>query len=242
MTLVGAGAVALAAPGAAPVAAVAVPGQPVENDYGQSAVEVTAEVNPVVAANANVIKTKAAQVKAYNVLVARAKAQATAKAAYRAAVRSHSPTRVKRTYAAYRAAIIATANAKTAYAAAVKSANATRAIITARVRATHYQPKDGVWTGVKKSYLVPSIPISFEPMQVEITVYGGHVSDIAVVARADVGTESDSYNNMSLSTLMIEAMSSGDTADIAAVSGASLTSTAFAASLHSALVSAGFKG
>ncbi len=242
MTLVGAGAVALAAPGAAPVAAVAVPGQPVENDYGQSAVEVAAEVNPVIASDPAVVRTLATQRALHDLVVARAATLAKARAAYLAAVKSGSRTRIKRTYAAFLAATVSVNKAKTAYAAAIKTATTTRATVTARVRGTHFQPKDGVWTGVKKTYLVPSIPISFEPMQVQVTVYGGHVSDIAVVARADVGTESDSYNNMSLSTLMIEAMSSGDTADIAAVSGASLTSTAFTESLHSALVSAGFKG
>ena len=240
--MVGAAAVALTAPGASPVAAVAAPGQPVENDYGQSAVEVAAEVNPVVAADPAVVKAVAAQAKARTVLLARIATQAKAKAAYVAAVKGGSRTRITRTYAAYVAAINATAKAKAAYTAAIKAATAVRATVTARVRATHYQPKDGVWTGVRKSYLVPSIPISFEPLQVQITVYGGHVSDIAVVAQAEPTTESASYNNMSLSTLMIEAMNAGDTSEVAAVSGASLTSRAFVDSLHSALVAAGFTG
>jgi uncharacterized protein with FMN-binding domain len=79
-------------------------------------------------------------------------------------------------------------------------------------------------------------------MQVQITVYGGHVSDVAVTAQAEVGTESASYNDMALSTLVLRAMNSNDTADIAGVSGATLTSTAFTSSLQSALVAAGFKG
>jgi uncharacterized protein with FMN-binding domain len=242
VTLVGATAVALATPGASPVAAVAAPGQPVENDYGQSAAEVAAEIAPVVAADPAVIRSAAAQAKAREVVLARAAAQARAKAAYLAAARYGGRTPIKRTYAAYVAAIAATAKAKTAYAAAIKTATATRATVTARVRATHYQPKDGVFTGVLKSYLVPTVPFSFEPMQVQITVYGGHVSDVVVTAQAEPTTDSASYNDKSLSTLTLEAMAADGTSEVAAVSGASLTSRAFADSLHSALVAAGFKG
>jgi uncharacterized protein with FMN-binding domain len=113
--------------------------------------------------------------------------------------------------------------------------------VTAAVRATHYRPVDGSYNGRLVSYLVPSKPISFEPLQVHITVYGGHLSDVAVVNQAPVLSDSNSYNVMSLSTLALEAMNAKDTANVAAVSGASLTSEAFAQSLQSALVAAGFK-
>jgi len=88
---------------------------------------------------------------------------------------------------------------------------------------------------------VPTKPVSFEPLHVRITVYGGHLSDISVISQAPVLSDSNSYNVMSLSTLCLEAMSAGDTANVAAVSGASLSSEAFQQSLQSALVSAGFK-
>jgi uncharacterized protein with FMN-binding domain len=84
------------------------------------------------------------------------------------------------------------------------------------------------------------MPVSFEPMQVQVTVYGGHVSDVTVTAKADPGSDSASYNTMSLTTLTLEAMSADGSASIAAVSGASLSSEAFTQSLQSALVAAGF--
>lgn len=241
-TLVGGAALALASPTAAPVAASAVPGQPVENDYGQSPAEVSAEIAAVVNADAGVIRTKAALVKARDVVLVRASMESKARAAYLAAVRSKVTSRIATTYKAYLAAKAATARAKTAYTAAAKLYTSTRATVTARVTATHYLPKDGVWTGTKKSYLVPSVPVSFEPMQVQITVYGGHVSDVAVTAQAEAGTDSAHYNDISLSTLMLQAMNAGDTSNIAGVSGATLTTGAFESSLQSALVAAGFKG
>jgi len=62
-----------------------------------------------------------------------------------------------------------------------------------------------------------------------------------VTAQADATSDSHAYNDMSLSTLTLEAMNAHDTATITAVTGASLTSEAFTQSLQSALVRAGFK-
>ncbi len=240
--LLGGAALALLAPGTAPVAASAAPGQPVENDYGQSANEVAAEIAVVVNADAGVVRTRAALIKARDVVLVRAAMESRARAAYLAAVRTRIKSRITTTYAAYLAAKAATARAKSAYTAAAKLYTSARATATARVTATHYQPKDGVWTGTKKSYLVPSQPISFEPMQVQITVYGGHVSDVVVTAQAEAGTDSASYNDMSLSTLALQAMAADGTSAIAGVSGATLTTGAFRSSLQSALVAAGFTG
>jgi uncharacterized protein with FMN-binding domain len=139
------------------------------------------------------------------------------------------------------AAHASTTRARTALTAAVKAQNATIARVTAAVRATHYLPVDGTYLGDLRKYLVPTVPFSFEPMQVQITVYGGHVSDVVVTAQADATSDSHAYNDMSLSTLALEAMNAHDTANITAVSGASLSSEAFTQSLQSALVSAGFK-
>jgi hypothetical protein len=241
-TLLGGAALGLAAPGAAPVAASAAPDQPVENDYGQSANEVAAEIATVVNADAGVVRTRAAMIKARDVVLVRASMESKARSAYLAAVRTKITSRIRTTYAAYLAAKAATARAKTAYTAAAKLYTSTRATATAKVTATHYQPKDGVWTGTKKSYLVPSIPISFEPLQVQVTVYNGHLSDVVVTAQAEVGTDSASYNDMSLSTLALQAMAADGSAEIAGVSGATLTTGAFRSSLQSALVAAGFKG
>ena len=227
---------------ATPAFAAASPGQAVANDYGQSDGEVAAEVNAAVAANATVIHWNAVVAYDLRVLRARAALEAKALAAYKAAIKSRNKKRIATTKKAYVAAHAATAKAKTVYNAAATKRRAVIASVTAAVRAAHYRPVDGTYDGRLVNYLVPTTPkFSFEPLQVRITVYGGHLSDISVVAQAPVLSDSNSYNVMSLSTLCLEAMSAGDTANVAAVSGASLTSEAFQQSLQAALVSAGFK-
>ena len=224
-----------------PVAATAAPGQPVVDDYGQTLLEINAEISAAVSANASVIKAKASVASLSKVVRARAAVETRARATYLAAVRSRVKPRITSTYRVYVAAHASTTRARTALTAAVKAQNATIAKVTAAVRATHYMPVDGTYLGDLRKYLVPTVPFSFEPMQVQITVYGGHVSDVVVTAQADATSDSNAYNNMSLSTLALEAMNAHDTANIAAVSGASLSSEAFTQSLQSALVSAGFK-
>jgi uncharacterized protein with FMN-binding domain len=225
----------------APVAASAAPGQPVVDDYGQSLVAINAEIGAAVSANLSVARAKAAVASWRATATARALAEARARTAYRAAVRSRSRSRIRTTYRAYVAAHAATVRARASYAAAVKAQAATVAKVTAAVKATHYLPVDGTYLGDLRSYLVPTVPFSFEPMQVQITVYAGHVSDVVVTAQADATSDSHAYNDMSLSTLTLEAMNAHDTATITAVTGASLTSEAFTQSLQSALVRAGFK-
>jgi uncharacterized protein with FMN-binding domain len=227
---------------AVPALAAPNPGQAVANDYGQSDAEVTAEVTAAVNANASVIHSRAVAATDARVVLARAAAEAKAKKAYAGALKSGSAGRIATARRAYLAAHAATVKAKAVLAAAVKARNATIVKVTAAVRATHYRPVDGDYDGRLVKYLVPSEPISFEPMQVHITVYGGHVSDVSVIAQAPALSDSASYNTKSLSTLTLEAMSSGDTANVAAVSGASLSSEAFHDSLLSALVAAGYKG
>jgi uncharacterized protein with FMN-binding domain len=227
---------------ATPALAAANPGQAVANDYGQSDAEVTAEVNAVVVANASVIHWNSVVAYDLKVVKIRYAQEVKALAAYRAAIKSRVASRIASTKKAYLAAHATTAKAKVVYNAAVAKRKAVVASVTAAVRATHYRPVDGTYDGRLVSYLVPTTPkISFEPLQVRITVYGGHVSDVSVIAQAPELSDSNSYNVMSLSTLCLETMTSGDTAAVAAVSGASLTSEAFQQSLQAALVAAGFK-
>ena len=149
-------------------------------------------------------------------------------------------TRLSRAVKALAAAKVARTKAQTAYNALLARQNTVIASATAAVRAQHYRPVDGVYLGTLHKYLVPSMPISFEPMQVQVTVYGGHVSDVTVTAQADANSDSASYNSMSLTSLTLEAMAADGSAGIAAVSGASLSSEAFTQSLQSALVAAGY--
>jgi uncharacterized protein with FMN-binding domain len=227
-------------PGAA--SAVTDPSQPVLDDYGQSGAEVTAEVNAAVEAAPAVIHARAVLAADRRLLSTRLSAESRAHAAWRYAVTHHrSKTLVRSRARTYAAARLATARARTAYAAAARTLAATLASTTAAVRAQHYTPVDGTYQGLLKPYLIPDDLHTFEPMQVQITVYGGHLSDVQVVAQAAPGTESDRlYNSRALGPLMVEAMAAHDTAAIAAVSGATLTSEAFTSSLQSALIAAGF--
>jgi uncharacterized protein with FMN-binding domain len=227
---------------ATPALAAASPGQAVANDYGQSDAEVTAEVTAVVVANSTVLHWNAVVAYDLKVVKIRYAQEVKALAAYKAAVKSRKASRIASTKKVYLAAHATTARAKATYNAAVAKRKAVVAAVTAAVRASHFRPVDGSYQGRLVSYLVPSKPISFEPLQVRITVYGGHVSDVAVVVQAPELSDSNSYNVMSLSTLCLEAMNAGDTPTVAAVTGASLTSEAFEQSLQSALVAAGFKG
>jgi uncharacterized protein with FMN-binding domain len=222
-----------------PAAAVANVGQAVNNDYGQT---VAAEIRATVEANPHVKAAITAASAAHTLLVARLTSESRARAAYLAAVHSRVASRIvktKRTYTyVHSLRMKATAASTAANAALVK----TRATVTAQVKATHFRPVDGTFAGPVQNYLVPTLPkFSFEPLQVRISVYGGHVSNVEVIAQAPVDSDSNSYNVMSLSTLCLEAMAAHDTANVAAVSGASLSSEAFQQSLTAALVAAGYK-
>jgi hypothetical protein len=193
------------------------------------------------AANATpaVVKARAAVVAAHNAVLAKARAQAVSYTAYVAAVRSKNAVRIAATKKAYVAAHAATLRAKAVEAAARAALAKLLTATTAAVRAKHYLPVDGTWTGVASQYFIPGIGL--EPIQVRITLYGGHVSDITVPQYASTGGSAE-YNAMALPILTQEAMAAHDTAVIATVSGASLTSQSFRTSLQSALAAAGFKG
>ena len=227
---------------ASPAAAASSPGQAVADDYGQSDAEVAVEIAAAVAADPSVVHWKAVAATDRRVVLARVAAEAKAGKAYSAAVRSKKRTRITATHKALLGSHALTVKAKAVYAAAVKKRDAVIASRTSAVTGAHFRPVDGTFDGRLVKYLVPTVPFSFEPMQVRITVYGGHVSDISVITQADPLSDSGTYNTRSLSTLTLEAMSAGDTANVASVSGASLSSEAFSQSLQSALVAAGFKG
>jgi uncharacterized protein with FMN-binding domain len=226
----------------APANAAANPGQALVNDYGQSDAEVAVEIRGAVEGSRYVKAALATYTSAHSTYLYRASQESKARAAYLSAVRSKVRTRIVRTQKAYVAAHALTVKAAAADKAARLALAAVRARITAQVKALHYRPVDGTFTGSLQNYLVPTTPkFSFEPMQVRITVYGGHVSNVEVIKQAAPTSDSAHYNEMSLSTLMIEAMSANDTAKVAYVSGASLSSEAFEQSLTAALIAAGFK-
>ncbi len=70
-------------------------------------------------------------------------------------------------------------------------------------------------------------------------VSNGHVSAVDVPVYQHLG-DSGQFNALALPTLISRTLAAHDTANIAAVSGASLTSMSFRQSLQSALVQAGF--
>lgn len=223
---------------AQPAQAAANPGQSVWNDYGQSAAEVTAEVTAAVNANASVVRARQLVAHDHAVTLYYARAEATARSAYLLALASRNATRISTTRTAYYAA-----HARTVHAAAVEKAARTAlantiAVVTAAIRAKHYRPVDGTWTGTVSQYFIPGTGL--EPVQVRITLYGGHVSDVSAPVYIATGDSGD-YNSYAIPTLLEEAMAAHDTANVATVTGASETSGAFANSLKSALVKGGFK-
>ncbi len=196
---------------------------PINNDYGQSADQVTAEVAAQVAALPAV---KAAKAKV-----------AVAQAALRKA--KHAEAVARRTGTGVAAAHRRTRRAKAALAAARAALAKVVASSTATVRAAHYTPVDGSFVGTVAQYFIPGLGL--EPIQVGITVYGGHVSDVTVPVYVATG-DSGEYNAMALPILTTETMAAHDTAAVASVTGATLTSGAFVTSLTAALAAAGYKG
>ena len=218
--------------------AAAEPGQSIWNDYGQSAAEVTAEVTKQVNATPSVIKARAAVAAAKAALTKASNAERAARAALQKAKRSGNKARIAAAQRAYNAAVKRLAAAKAALTAAQKRLGAVIAAVTRTVRARHYRPVDGTWLGDTAQYFIPDLGL--EPIQVQISVYNGHVSDVQVPVYTSTG-ESASYNAMALPTLTTEAMAAHDTATVASVTGATLTSEAFHKSLLSALTKAGWK-
>ena len=222
-----------------PAYAVTTPGQAIANDYGQSDAEVTAEVTAAVNANTSVKAARAKATAAHGLAVSRTSAEKKARAAYKKAVKSKKRKAITKTKKAYRTAHARAVSARAADSAAKAACAKTVANVTAAVRNQHYRPVDGTYVGAVSQYFIPNVGL--EPIQVRIVVYGGHVSDISVPVYVSTG-DSAEYNAMALPILMQEAMAAHDTSNVAAVSGASLTSGSFAASLSSALIRAGFKG
>ena len=214
------------------------PGQSIWNDYGQSPAEVTTEVTSQVNAAPAVIKARRAVTTAHSTLLARITAEKAAHSTYLKAVKSKNKARIATTKKAWVAAQKRVTAARTAENAAKAALTKVLASTTKAIRAGHYTPVDGTWTGDVAQYFIPDTGL--EPIQVQITVYGGHVSDVSVPVYATTG-DSGSYNAMALPTLMEEAMAAHESASVAAVTGATLTSGAFAKSLTSALVKAGYR-
>ena len=214
------------------------PGQAINNDYGQSAAEVNAEVASQVAASSRRRIALANYSAWHKVVLARGAAEAKAKANYRRALRTKRASTIRRAKRAYYAARDATVRAKRSEASARSFYLSVNAATIAAVRAVHFQPKDGTFTGAAAQYFIPGAGL--EPIQVAITVYGGHVSDVTVPQYVSTG-DSGTYNAVALPVLMQATMTAHDTANVAVVTGASLTSGAFRQSLQSALTSAGFK-
>ncbi len=235
------GSIASLAPFAGTEAALAAPnpGQAINNDYGQTAAQVTAEVIRQVNATPSVVAARRAVTSAHATLVARIGAERAAYSRYRAAIRSRVAARIASTRRAYLAAHARTVAARAAEARAKAALARVIRSVTAVVRSRHYRPVDGTWTGNVVQYRAPDVGL--EPLQVRIVVSGGHVTDVSVPQFASTGDSGD-YNAFALPILRTEALAANDTAKVANVSGASLTSGAFKTSLQSALTSAGFKG
>ena len=238
----GLAAVAATASSAAPALAAAAPGQPIANDYGQSDAQVAVEVATAVNADPAVVAARTAASHAHTVLAIRTNGYTAARNAYVYARAHHySAARMARAAATLAAATKQLVAARAASSAAALKVTKIVASTTARVRATHFRPVDGVWAGNEQIYFIPGATPPTEPLTVQVTVYAGHVSDVAVIKQADPSTTSyREYNSISLSTLEREAMTLDGSAAVAWVSGATLTSDAFQNSLQSALIKAGF--
>jgi hypothetical protein len=222
--------------GAVPAYAAPNPGQPVENDYGQTDAEVTVEVTAAVNADPAVRAARAKVATAHALTVARAAAEAKAKRAYKKALKKR--TAVAKKKRAYKKARALTASARAAEGAARSAATTVVARVTSDVRWMHYRPVDGVWLGARSTYYIPE-DLSFHPIEVSITVSGGHVTAVSVPVYEASG-ETGRINEATLPVLIERALAANDTAEVAGVSGASLTSYAFRNSLSSALLRAGY--
>lgn len=227
-----------AALGTAPAYAAAEPGQALNNDYGQSDYERSVEITAQVEGTSAVKTARATYATKHARYLYLVKLTATRYTAYKKALATHSATKIaaaKKSYLSTRAARDA---AKKSSDAAYSAMLATLAKYKSYWTAKHYRPVDGTYTGDVAQYFIGGIGL--EPMQVQITVYGGHVSDVAAVQYTKTGS-SRYYNEIALPTLLVEAMNAGDTAKVATVTNATLSSEAFAKSLASALVKAGYK-
>ena len=225
--------------------AMAVVAQPTNNDYGQTAAQVNTEIVGQVANNAAVKAAKTAMTTAKAKLAAAQKVEKVAAAALKTAKSKKLP-KAKITAATnkFNAAHKATVAAQTAATRATAAYNSLAVRTTASVRALHYTPIDGTYTGATASYDIQGIPT--EHITVSVTVSGGKVTDVTAADYAMDSTdpaqaESAPYNNYAVPVLIQEAIDSSYDATLASASGATETSLAFAQSLSSAMNKAGFK-
>ena len=222
----------------APAHAAPNPGQTIENDYGQTAAEVDAEVAAAVNADPAVKAARAKVAAAHTLAVARTAAETKAKKARTKAIKSHKKKAITRAKKAYRITHARAVAARTAETAARTAAAKVVAAATADVRWMHYRPVDGTYRGAQSIYYIPDDG-AFHAIVVEIVVSGGHVTSVTVPVFEASG-ETGRINETALPVLVERAMAAHDTAEVAGVSGASLTSTAFRNSLSSALLRAGY--
>ena len=211
--------------------------QAVNNDYGQTAAAVTAEINAAAARTPAVAAARQRLAARHASTVSAVRAEAAAKKAYAAALSSRNAARIATAKKAYAAAKARSARAraaeKAAAAALAKVVSATRAAI----RAKHYVPQAGTWTGAVATYVIEG---DVDPIQVRVVVGAGRITSVTVPQYVNTG-DSGEFNRMALPQLITRALAAQDSAVIAKVSGASLTSKAFSTSLHSALLRAGYR-
>jgi hypothetical protein len=220
-----------------PASALAAPGQSIYNDYGQSQAEVNAELTNQVTAYSSVKAARAKVLAAHAVVARRLAIQSAAQAAYHRALATHNAHTIAVVKARYAAAIKATTAAKRAESAAYTAYTKTLATVRAAFVKLHYRPVDGTYASALQQYFIPGNGL--EPITVNITVYGGHVSDVTASGYVTTG-DSGSINARAVPILSLSAMQANDTAVITTVSGASVTSGAFKNGLVSALTKAGF--
>ena len=211
---------------------------PRDNDFGQTADQVAAEIAAQVAESPAVIAAARAEASAAHKVTTLRAAQAKAKAkkALATAKKSHSKAQVTKAAKKLKTETTALKNATAALTQAKAALTAAREAARTDVVAAHFVPTDGSWTGSVATYHVEG---QTDPIQVHIVVTNGHVSSVDVPVYVSAG-DSGSINHFALPLLINEALAAHDTANIATVTSASLTSTAFRQSLQSALIQAGF--
>lgn len=231
------GVLAVAQLALAPDAGAAV--DPRDNDYGQTPAQVAAEIaaqaeaDPLVVAALRTYTSAQQKVVAARTAVTKAKkALASAKKAKGAARK----TKIAKANKKLRAATASLNGANSAAASALGTLTSARADARENASAGHFVPVDGTYDGGVVWYTVEG---ETDPIGVRIVVTSGHVSAVSVPVYQAAGATGE-FNALALPILIDAALHSHDTAEIAAVSGASLTSDAFQKSLQSALIQAGF--
>ena len=86
----------------------------------------------------------------------------------------------------------------------------------------------------------PSVSTKFGPVQVAVVVSGGQVTDVKTLQSPTAERRSQQINNRALPVLRQEAVAA-QSAEIDSVSGATITSDAYATSLQAALDAAGLR-